>query len=897
MKNGISNKALIFITLLSMSMVNHANAESENTAKQKLLVEDTIVIDTQISLYQFALSNQITTSDLIKLNPSLKSNDVLVVGTKLNLPRKLSSSSSSANENEVSALPLLSNANSTVEDKTGQELQEGLVGLVPGSKMLSANTEENLAGAAVFAGQQEWNNLSGQQIIDDIKNDAKNLATNTVVNSVNQEINQNASNFLGQFGKAQVNISLDKEGKLSNYDLQILSPFYDESESLIFSQTGIHEQGSGEDTRLIGNFGIGYRYEANEWLAGANAFIDHDFTGSNTRLGVGSEFWADNYKIAANTYTPLSSWKESDVMRDYETLIYDERPAQGFDLRGQAYLPNYPQLGASLTFEQYFGEEVDLFGIENRQKDPYGLTVGANYMPIPLVKTELTHKMGKSGADETKLDLSLNLQMGTPLDEQVNPDNVAVARSLKGSRYDMVDRNYDIVFEYQKEDFSLSLSGTSIASVDDIVNVTASVSSRSSVVKYEWFIQNYLGETLDYKINENGPNIDFIMKSTQDLYITVKVTTERGYQAISKPHLVSYRFTQSQSELTPSKAELVDFENIFNPVNIDIIQLLDGIAEKNKAVSIFTARNKDGDPIDVSEVNSVQIKWRIKGTEEFEEESEIVKFFVLPGEESSQLKIVGIADTSFISTSGTREVELFVVPIVNPELGAKTIVTFIKDESDILNLQYVKLQIWALPSEGNVYSTYGDLVSESGLINGQVIPITSQPINANAKYRAKILTYKENSSGVKDWVDVTNYFVKSMVWLYWDPFTNTEVTAVENLASLNVGEDKRTYRALEECRGSPIFFSQTNNYLFNELGWGEILANNKDKPRQSKIVTEQGLQLAVQFDFTAINEQNPKIEECIPDQQYDSEAEYAGYIMDSSNNSLVKKAIVWSNNE
>ncbi|TBL66022.1 inverse autotransporter beta domain-containing protein, partial [Hafnia paralvei] len=102
-------------------------------------------------------------------------------------------------------------------------------------------------------------------------------------------------------------------------------------------------------------------------------------------LGVGGEAWTDYLKLAVNGYYGLTDWHQSrqSAMKDY-----DERPANGFDLRAEAYLPSYPQLGANLKYEQYFGKGVDL-GIGTHPDDlkdnPKALTFGLNYTPIPLV--------------------------------------------------------------------------------------------------------------------------------------------------------------------------------------------------------------------------------------------------------------------------------------------------------------------------------------------------------------------------------------------------------------------------------------------------------------------------------------------------------------------------------
>jgi adhesin/invasin len=57
---------------------------------------------------------------------------------------------------------------------------------------------------------------------------------------------------------------------------------------------------------------------------------------------IGAEAWTDNLKLSANSYFGMSDWHQSRDMEDY-----DERPADGFDVTANAYLPSLPQLGAN----------------------------------------------------------------------------------------------------------------------------------------------------------------------------------------------------------------------------------------------------------------------------------------------------------------------------------------------------------------------------------------------------------------------------------------------------------------------------------------------------------------------------------------------------------------------
>ncbi len=76
---------------------------------------------------------------------------------------------------------------------------------------------------------------------------------------------------------------------------------------------------------------------------------------------------------------------------------YDERPATGFDVRAEAYLPTYPKLGGSIKYEKYFGKGVHLgTGVDpdKLKDDPYALTLGINYTPIPLITLKGEHAAG-----------------------------------------------------------------------------------------------------------------------------------------------------------------------------------------------------------------------------------------------------------------------------------------------------------------------------------------------------------------------------------------------------------------------------------------------------------------------------------------------------------------------
>ncbi len=52
----------------------------------------------------------------------------------------------------------------------------------------------------------------------------------------------------------------------------------------------------------------------------------------HTRIGVGAEYWRDYLKLSANGYIRASGWKKSPDVEDYQ-----ERPANGWDIRAEGY--------------------------------------------------------------------------------------------------------------------------------------------------------------------------------------------------------------------------------------------------------------------------------------------------------------------------------------------------------------------------------------------------------------------------------------------------------------------------------------------------------------------------------------------------------------------------------
>ncbi|EPR1922447.1 TPA: intimin type beta [Escherichia coli] len=252
--------------------------------------------------------------------------------------------------------------------------------------------------------------------------------------------------WLQHYGTAEVN--LQSGNNFDGSSLDFLLPFYDSENMLAFGQVGARYI----DSRFTANLGAGQRFFLPENMLGYNVFIDQDFSGDNTRLGIGGEYWRDYFKSSVNGYFRMSGWHES-----YNKKDYDERPANGFDIRFNGYLPSYPALGAKLMYEQYYGDNVALFNSDKLQSNPGAATVGVNYTPIPLVTMGIDYRHGTGNENDLLYSMQFRYQFDKPWSQQIEPQYVNELRTLSGSRYDLVQRNNNIILEYKKQDI-LSLN-------------------------------------------------------------------------------------------------------------------------------------------------------------------------------------------------------------------------------------------------------------------------------------------------------------------------------------------------------------------------------------------------------------------------------------------------------
>ncbi len=279
-----------------------------------------------------------------------------------------------------------------------------------------------------------------------------------------------------QYGNARIKLNVDDSFSLKDSSFDFLYPWLDTQDYVLFSQTSLHRT----DDRNQTNIGLGIRhFTPDNAMLGANVFYDYDLSRSHSRAGFGVEYWRDYFRLGVNTYFGLSDWKNS---RDIDNYL--ERPANGWDFSAEGWLPAYPQLGASIQFEKYYGKNVGLFGSDNLQENPYAVTGGISYTPVPLIKFSAQHKQGQSNVHDTTFGVEFNYRPGVSLAEQLSSDNVAVMREVQNRRYDFVERNNNIVLEYKKKHaLKISLPESVQGEGESIIPVTLTINNASGGIK------------------------------------------------------------------------------------------------------------------------------------------------------------------------------------------------------------------------------------------------------------------------------------------------------------------------------------------------------------------------------------------------------------------------------
>lgn len=338
--------------------------------------------------------------------------------------------------------------------------------LTPPPGNSSGNLEQQIASTSQPIGSLLAEDMNSEQAANMARGWASSQASGAM------------TDWLSRFGTARITLGVDEDFSLKNSQFDFLHPWYETPDNLFFSQHTLHRT----DERTQINNGLGWRHFTPTWMSGINFFFDHDLSRYHSRAGIGAEYWRDYLKLSSNGYLPLTNWRSApELDNDYEA-----RPANGWDVRAEGWLPAWPHLGGKLVYEQYYGDEVALFDKDDRQSNPHTITAGLNYTPFPLMTFSAEQRQGKQGENDTRFAVDFTWQPGSAMQKQLDPNEVAARRSLAGSRYDLVDRNNNIVLEYRKKELvRLTLTDPVTGKSGEVKSLVSSLQTKYALKGYK----------------------------------------------------------------------------------------------------------------------------------------------------------------------------------------------------------------------------------------------------------------------------------------------------------------------------------------------------------------------------------------------------------------------------
>lgn len=410
------------------------------------------------------------------------------------------------------------------------------------------NSSDNLEQQIASTSQQIGSLLAEDMNSEQAANMARGWASSQASGAM--------TDWLSRFGTARITLGVDEDFSLKNSQFDFLHPWYKTPDNLFFSQHTLHRT----DERTQINNGLGWRHFTPTWMSGINFFFDHDLSRYHSRAGIGAEYWRDYLKLSSNGYLRLTNWRSApELDNDYEA-----RPANGWDVRAESWLPAWPHLGGKLVYEQYYGDEVALFDKDDRQSNPHAITAGLNYTPFPLMTFSAEQRQGKQGENDTRFAVDFTWQPGSAMQKQLDPNEVAARRSLAGSRYDLVDRNNNIVLEYRKKEL------VRLTLTDPVTGKSGEVKSLVSSLQTKYALKGYNVEAT--ALEAAGGKV---VTTGKDILVT----------------LPAYRFTSTpETDNTwPIEATAEDVKgNLSNREQSMVVVQAPTLSQKDSSVSLST---------------------------------------------------------------------------------------------------------------------------------------------------------------------------------------------------------------------------------------------------------------------------------------------------------------------
>lgn len=245
-----------------------------------------------------------------------------------------------------------------------------------------------------------------------------------------------------------------------------------------------------------------------------------------------------------------------------------------------------------------------LFGKDERQNDPHAITAGLSYTPVPLISFSAEQRQGKQGENDTRIGMELTLQPGHSLQKQLDPAEVAARRSLVGSRYDLVDRNNNIVLEYRKKELvRLTLTDPLKGKPGEVKSLVSSLQTKYALKGYD--IEAASLQSAGGKVAVSGKDIQVTIPPYR---FTAMPETDNTYPIAVTAEDSKGNFSRREESMVVVEKPTLSLADSTLSVDLQIL-LADG---KSTSMLTYTARDSSGKPIP-----GMTLKTQAKGLQDF----------------------------------------------------------------------------------------------------------------------------------------------------------------------------------------------------------------------------------------------------------------------------------------
>ncbi|MEJ8869494.1 Ig-like domain-containing protein [Escherichia coli] len=196
------------------------------------------------------------------------------------------------------------------------------------------------------------------------------------------------------------------------------------------------------------------------------------------------------------------------------------------------------------------------------------------------------------------------MQPGHSLQKQLDPAEVAARRSLVGSRYDLVDRNNNIVLEYRKKELvRLTLTDPLKGKPGEVKSLVSSLQTKYALKGYD--IEAASLQSAGGKVAVSGKDIQVTIPPYR---FTAMPETDNTYPIAVTAEDSKGNFSRREESMVVVEKPTLSLAGSTLSVDLQIL-LADG---KSTSTLTYTARDSSGKPIP-----GMTLKTQVKGLQDF----------------------------------------------------------------------------------------------------------------------------------------------------------------------------------------------------------------------------------------------------------------------------------------